>query len=188
MAPLCPSARNAILALSCLATCDDVWHHGEMLAACSGVPQPFLAKILLALRKQGLIKAKRGYRGGYRLGRAPEQITIAQIVAVFESRSVGAGCLLGFTVCTNEEACPFRDPCRESRTRWQTVLDQTTLADAARFLLEPATGRFCNYYTHHDPGPRTRPTDGRRHRSEAGAIACEGSAEADETSPRCYEC
>src|SRR5689334_4372481 len=48
------------------------------------VPKKFLEVILLELKNQGILESKRGKGGGYMLNRAPEQITLGQIVRIFD--------------------------------------------------------------------------------------------------------
>ncbi len=44
------------------------------------LPAPYLEKILLKLRRAGLIKSIRGARGGYQLALAPEDISLGDIL------------------------------------------------------------------------------------------------------------
>ena len=46
----------------------------------TGLPQPYLEQILLALKGAGLVKSKRGVGGGYTLARGPSEIVLADIV------------------------------------------------------------------------------------------------------------
>jgi Rrf2 family iron-sulfur cluster assembly transcriptional regulator len=50
----------------------------------TGLPQPYLEQILLALKGAGLVRSKRGVGGGYVLARTPEEITLAQIVSAVD--------------------------------------------------------------------------------------------------------
>jgi Rrf2 family protein len=54
------------------------------IAERTGLPQPYLEQILLALKGAGLVRSKRGVGGGYVLARAPEEITLAQIVSAVD--------------------------------------------------------------------------------------------------------
>ena len=54
------------------------------IAERTGLPQPYLEQILLALKGAGLVRSKRGVGGGYVLARPPEEITLADIVAAVE--------------------------------------------------------------------------------------------------------
>lgn len=54
------------------------------IAERTGLPQPYLEQILLALKGAGLVRSKRGVGGGYVLARAPQDITLSQIVSAVE--------------------------------------------------------------------------------------------------------
>src|SRR5438128_11686806 len=51
------------------------------IAERTGLPQPYLEQILLALKGAGLVRSKRGVGGGYVLARDPEEITLREIVS-----------------------------------------------------------------------------------------------------------
>src|SRR5271154_6752437 len=54
------------------------------IAERTGLPQPYLEQILLALKGAGLVRSKRGVGGGYVLARLPEEISLAQIVSAVD--------------------------------------------------------------------------------------------------------
>src|SRR5206468_5846968 len=54
------------------------------IAERTSLPQPYLEQILLALKGAGLVRSKRGVGGGYVLARAPEDVTLSQIVSAVE--------------------------------------------------------------------------------------------------------
>jgi Rrf2 family protein len=56
----------------------------EHLARTEAVPANFLAQILLRLRDAGLIASRRGNHGGYALARAPEEISLHDILVAVE--------------------------------------------------------------------------------------------------------
>lgn len=51
-----------------------------------GVPAAFVAKIFPKLEKAGIVEASGGIRGGYRLARAPENISVLDVVDAVEGR------------------------------------------------------------------------------------------------------
>jgi Rrf2 family protein len=57
---------------------------GEYLADAQDIPLQFLEHILLELKHARLVRAKRGARGGYWLARAPEEITLADVIRAVE--------------------------------------------------------------------------------------------------------
>ena len=54
------------------------------IAERTGLPQPYLEQILLSLKGAGIVISKRGVGGGYLLARAPEELTLAEIVAAVD--------------------------------------------------------------------------------------------------------
>jgi len=50
----------------------------------TGLPQPYLEQILLAVKGAGLVRSKRGVGGGYVLARPPAEITLADILAAVD--------------------------------------------------------------------------------------------------------
>lgn len=61
----------------------------EDLAREQNIPQNYLVQILIELKSQKIVKSIRGKEGGYMLNKAPEDITMAEILrcihgAVFE--------------------------------------------------------------------------------------------------------
>ncbi|RIK85527.1 MAG: transcriptional regulator [Planctomycetota bacterium] len=57
-----------------------------------GIPATFLVQILHELRRAGLVTSTRGASGGYRLSKPPAEITLADVVDVFESAEEPATC------------------------------------------------------------------------------------------------
>jgi Rrf2 family cysteine metabolism transcriptional repressor len=56
----------------------------EQLAKTEAVPASFLAQILVKLRTHGLIVSRRGNQGGFTLARAPEEISLYDILMAVE--------------------------------------------------------------------------------------------------------
>ena len=54
------------------------------IAERTGLPQPYLEQILLALKGAGIVRSKRGVGGGYVLAREPGQITLGEIVSAVD--------------------------------------------------------------------------------------------------------
>ena len=54
------------------------------IAERTGLPQPYLEQILLALKGAGIVRSKRGVGGGYVLARPAAEITLAEIVSAVE--------------------------------------------------------------------------------------------------------
>ena len=57
---------------------------GERLATSQDIPLQFLEHILLELKHQGLVRARRGAKGGYWLARPAAEVTVADVVRAVE--------------------------------------------------------------------------------------------------------
>ncbi|MGB0562935.1 MAG: Rrf2 family transcriptional regulator [Spirulinaceae cyanobacterium] len=51
------------------------------IAARQDIPAPYLEKLLIELRRAGLVRSVRGAQGGYCLAQPPSQISLGQILA-----------------------------------------------------------------------------------------------------------
>ena len=54
------------------------------IAERTGLPQPYLEQILLALKGAGLVRSKRGVGGGYVLARQPSEIRLSEILSAVD--------------------------------------------------------------------------------------------------------
>lgn len=89
--------------------------HGEadgpitvrQIADRTGLPQPYLEQILLALKGAGLVRSKRGVGGGYVLARPAEEISLAAVI-----RAVDGPITLGdFGEPHTDGACDHEGQC-----------------------------------------------------------------------------
>ena len=86
-----------------------------------GISLDYLEQIVPALRDAGLVNSTRGARGGYELARAPERITVGEILRALEGDILPVRCV--DDSCT--ERCARTDEC-SARTVWQTIHDQVS--------------------------------------------------------------
>src|SRR2546430_12104469 len=101
------------------------------LAERTGLPQPYLEQILLALKGAGLVRSKRGVGGGYVLARPADEITLGQIVSAVDGPIVpgdfGAPHQNG--ACDHEGQCVLLGVWSEVGRHMRSHLDSFTLAD-----------------------------------------------------------
>ena len=103
---------------------------GRDLSQSTGVPQQYLAKILLSLRNAGLVSATRGTGGGYMLLRPADAIHLIDVVSLFEGPSAWPHCLLrGEHKCTSEKPCTAHSHWSKVRNGYLEFLEHTTLVD-----------------------------------------------------------
>lgn len=105
------------------------------IAELENVPKKFLELILLDLKKRGLVHSVRGRHGGYVLGRAPEEISFAEIIRIIDGPLALAPCASRTAYrrcddCLDEVTCAIRRALIEVRDATAEVLEHTTLASA----------------------------------------------------------
>jgi Rrf2 family protein len=100
------------------------------------VPKKFLEQILLAMKKRGWVDSLPGLRGGYILAKAPNKITMGEVVRHFDGLLAPIACVsvTSYTRCTQEPLCRFRRVFLNVRNYVAGVLDHATLADVAKGL------------------------------------------------------
>ena len=101
----------------------------DALASRQDIPARFLEGILGTLRKSGLVFSQRGAEGGYRLAKAPDEISVADVIRVLDGP-------LGAVRSEAPESAEYSGPAQHLRTVWvatraalRSVLENTTLAD-----------------------------------------------------------
>jgi Rrf2 family cysteine metabolism transcriptional repressor len=72
------------------------------------ISEKYLSLIILSLKGAGLVNSTRGANGGYALARPPSQITLRQIIEVFEGRCL-VDCLKNPSSCPRVHLCASRD-------------------------------------------------------------------------------
>ncbi|MCP9778109.1 MULTISPECIES: Rrf2 family transcriptional regulator [unclassified Cyanobium] len=111
-------ASHALKALLELAARPLEWQSTHALATAHLLPEPMLEQLLLRLRRAGLLDARRGRVGGYRLTRPAREISMEQILA-------GLG-----------EALKVADVWRESANRSATSEPASSPADQVTYALQ----------------------------------------------------
>jgi Rrf2 family iron-sulfur cluster assembly transcriptional regulator len=103
------------------------------IAERTGLPQPYLEQILLALKGAGLVRSKRGVGGGYILARDAAEISLAEIVSAVDGPIQAGDFGQPHTngACDHEGQCVLLAIWGDVGEQMRTVLDGYTLADLA---------------------------------------------------------
>lgn len=106
----------------------------EDLARRVAVPQSVLEQVMPVLRNAGIVRSERGPYGGYRLNKAPEEITLERVVRLFQGQLAPIGCATRHhpEPCPMTVACSLRHVWQEVRDATIAILGRTTFADLAK--------------------------------------------------------
>ena len=103
------------------------------IAGSIDAPQNYLSKLLHGMARAGLVQSQKGRRGGFRLARSPESISLLEVIRCIESRERWSGCLLGRDECTQgRRPCAVHARWCELREGYRRLLQETTIADLTR--------------------------------------------------------
>ena len=105
----------------------------EEIAAVQGVPENYLRRLLIELKRGGLVLSQKGPSGGYMLARPPARITMADVVEIIEGDYTPVECLEegSNSFCPRDSGCPMRDVRREVRDSVVGILRRATLQSLA---------------------------------------------------------
>ena len=99
------------------------------LSESTGIPSPYLSKILRRLVVAGLLQSQKGHGGGFSLALPPKQIRFQDILSASDYEPNPAHCAFGWGDCDPHHPCPLHPAwtrLKESMADWA---EQHTLAD-----------------------------------------------------------
>lgn len=104
--------------------------HGAFeVVEATGIAQPTVSKVLKTLVKAQVLVSVRGAKGGYRLARAPEKITVAAVISALEGPLALTECTVSHKGCEQALGCQIQGNWHSINQKiWQT-LESITLAD-----------------------------------------------------------
>jgi Rrf2 family protein len=94
-------------------------------------PEAFTAKILQQLVKGGLLVSLRGPQGGFEISQSNAEISLMDVVRIFDGDGMIRNCVLGLESCSSEHPCAVHGHFVALRDRYSNVLINTSLDDVA---------------------------------------------------------
>ncbi len=107
----------------------------DQVAAATRVPKAYLSKVLQGLVRAGLVHSRRGLGGGMTLAKAPEELTILEVVNAVEPIGRIASCPLGLA-SHGVNLCPLHRRLDAALASVEDAFRRTTLAE---ILAEPTS-------------------------------------------------
>ena len=128
------TSEYALRAVACLARRPGEPMTTQQVAVASRVPAGYLAKILQALARAGIVSGQRGLGGGFLLARRPDQLTLLDVVRVADGSRRITACPLGIH---GAQLCPLHRRLDDAAALAEETLSEVTIADV---LSEPLCG------------------------------------------------
>jgi len=122
------SAAIHALALAC------VEPEGRMTVALAaerlGVSRTYLAKVLQALARSGIVETSRGAAGGFVTAKSPARISCLDVITALEGGFPDRTCLFEKPVC-RRKTCALMELCRKISDTARRTLASTSIASVA---------------------------------------------------------
>ena len=100
----------------------------KAIAKEQNISEKYLEQIINPLTKAGLVQSFRGAQGGYALMKAPNEITVGQVLRLLEGSLSPVDCVDHIS-CPNSGQCACLSVWEELKNAIDTVVDRYTLAD-----------------------------------------------------------
>jgi Rrf2 family protein len=117
---------------------------GERVAEAQDIPLQFLEHILLELKHHGIVRARRGAKGGYWLARPADEVTIADIVRAVEGPIAHVQSTPPEAISYRGNAEPLQEVWIAVRASLRAVLEEVTLADLVANELPAIVGEMAS--------------------------------------------
>jgi len=125
-----------VVLMTYVASAPDRAHTATEVATGAHLPVPTVSKLMRILAREGLLDSQRGVKGGYRLARPPEEISLAAIVSALEGPIALTLCTVDARHdCDYEPRCPVRRHLQKINRAIRKALEEIPLSE----MSAPAT-------------------------------------------------
>ena len=135
-------ADYAVRAAVELAAADEGPVKGERLAEAQEIPLQFLEHILLELKHQGIVRARRGAKGGYWLAKPADEVTVAEIIRAVEGPIAHVQSMPPQDIEYRGNSEHLQEVWIAVRASLRSVLEEVTLADLVSGELPAIVGEL----------------------------------------------
>lgn len=129
----CQIATRALIALALVE--NEQFTSVSKLGNQLGTGVAFLTKILQPLTQNGILVSIKGTRGGVKLKRSAKDISMEEIVSIYDGNDLFDTCALGIPSCTAETPCAYHYKWAPIRDQIHKAFAGTSIEDLAHSLL-----------------------------------------------------
>lgn len=97
------------------------------IADAQDISEKFISRIVVTLRQKGMIRSARGKLGGFRLAKAPADITLLSVIEALQGPISLVDCVTDAQACGRARACAARSVWTDVNTAVRTALQGITL-------------------------------------------------------------
>jgi Rrf2 family protein len=127
-------ADYSIRAMLALPADGDQFLSGPQIAQAMDIPRRFMGQVMAPLVKAGLVEARTGRSGGYRLAKEAEAISILSVIEASGDRTARGSCVLRGGPCATDGTCAVHSVFEAAHGALLIELRSATLASARQRL------------------------------------------------------
>lgn len=101
----------------------------KQLSDVSKLPLPTVSKLLKQLCETNLVQSERGALGGYRLNRAPDRISVKDVISAIDGDVALTECAMAESRCAIQDHCGLRTNWQYINSRVSALLDTISILD-----------------------------------------------------------
>lgn len=99
------------------------------IAQALGVPGNYLSKIMNQLARDGIVRSRRGPRGGFTLASPADQVTLSRVTASFDPTEAPLACLVESRPCDPDHPCVAHEGWAQVARDMRDFFTNTTVAE-----------------------------------------------------------
>lgn len=113
-------------------------HYGEeslstrVLAEDEDVSYQLACKLMQKLHAAGLVESNMGPKGGFRLRRVPDEVSIQEVIEAIQGPLRLNRCLLNEGFCARQDSCPVREKMSQLQEQMNGYLESVTLGELVK--------------------------------------------------------
>jgi Rrf2 family transcriptional regulator, cysteine metabolism repressor len=96
------------------------------------IPLKYLEQILLELKRGGILESRRGVNGGYTLARAPQKISVGEVLRIVDGAFAESSCIhkeLQGGVCVEGDSCGLKQTWKDVQRAVEKILFATSFEE-----------------------------------------------------------
>ena len=116
------------------------------IAESQQISEKYLSRLVIDLRRAGLIRSVRGVKGGFHLAKLPEEITLLKVLETMEGPLSVVDCVQSPEKCKRQTLCPARSIWKKLNDDIRGLTSQITLDDILNaYRRQDAENGICDY-------------------------------------------
>ena len=116
------------------------------IAESQQISEKYISRLVIDLRRAGLIRSVRGVKGGFHLAKLPEEITLLKVLETMEGPLSVVECVKSPEKCKRQMLCPARSIWKKLNDDIRGLTSQITLDDILNaYRRQDAENGICDY-------------------------------------------